>query len=165
VIEVGGNDVRDAVASGNSAQALAILQATAIAVRDTISVLHAMGAQHFLVWNVANAGLTPAARLSGTIAAATLATTTFNGLLVNALTPLQLGGINLIPFDANALITAIVTTPQLFGLTNVVDPCVTPGIPSFTCQTPNEYLFWDGIHPTAAGHALIAHAVALLLGA
>lgn len=164
VIEIGGNDVRDAVASGNSAQALAILQAAAIAIRDTVSLLHAMGAQHFLVWNVPNAGLTPAARLSGTTASATFATTTFNGLLVNALAPLQLAGIDLIPFDANALITAIVAAPQRYGLTNVVDACVTPGIPPFTCQTPNAYLFWDGIHPTEAGHALIATAVAMLLG-
>jgi phospholipase/lecithinase/hemolysin len=164
VIEAGGNDVRDAVASGDSAQALAILQAAAIAIGETVSLLHAMGAQHFLVWNVPNAGLTPAARLSGTTASATLATATFNGLLVNALTPLQLAGIDLLPFDANALITAIVAAPQLYGLTNVVDACVTPGTSPFTCQTPNEYLFWDGIHPTEAGHALIATAVAMLLG-
>jgi phospholipase/lecithinase/hemolysin len=164
VIEIGGNDVRDAIASGDPTQALAILQAAAKAIRDTIGILHAMGAEHFLVWNVPNAGLTPAARLSGTTAAAALATTTFNGLLVTALTPLQLGGINIIPFDANALITSIVATPQSFGLADVVDACVTPGTPPFTCRTPDLFLFWDGIHPTQAGHALIAQAVARLLG-
>jgi outer membrane lipase/esterase len=164
VIEVGANDVGDAIASGNPAEALAILQSAAIAIADTINLLHAMGAERFLVWNVPNAGLTPAARLSGTIAPATLATTTFNGLLVDALTPLQLAGIDLIPFDANALVTAIVASPQLFDLTNVVDACLTPGTPPFTCKAPNEFLFWDGIHPTEAGHALIAQAVAMLLG-
>ena len=164
VIEIGGNDVRDAVASGDQAAALAILQSAANATADAVSLLHAMGAQHFLVWNVPNAGLTPAARLSGTTAAAALATTTFNGLLVTALTPLQLAGVGIIPFDANALVTAIVMTPQAFGLTDVVDACVTPGVPPFTCKTPDQFLFWDGIHPTTAGHALIAHAVALLLG-
>jgi phospholipase/lecithinase/hemolysin len=164
VMEVGANDVGDAVASGDPAAAVAILQSAAIAVADTINLLHALGAEHFLVWSVPNAGLTPAARLSGTIAAATLATTTFNGLLINALTPLQLAGIDIIPFDANALVNAIVTSPQLFGLTNVVDACVTPGTAPFTCKTPNQFLFWDGIHPTQAGHALIAQAVAMLLG-
>jgi outer membrane lipase/esterase len=164
VIEIGGIDVRDAIASGNTSEGLAILQSAAIAIADTINLLHAMGAEHFLVWNVPNAGLTPAARLSGTIAPATLATTTFNGLLVNALTPLQLAGIDIIPFDANSLVTAIVASPQLFRLTNVVDACVTPGTPPFTCKTPNEFLFWDGIHPTEAGHALVAQAVAMLLG-
>jgi phospholipase/lecithinase/hemolysin len=164
IIEVGSNDVGDAAISGNPAQAFAILQAAANAIRDNIALLHSLGAQHFLVWNVPNAGFTPTARISGTIGAATLATTTFNGLLAAALNPLVLSGVNIIPFDANALVTAIVGAPQLFGLTNVVDACVTPNEPPFTCQDPDEYLFWDGIHPTAAGHALVAQAVALLLG-
>ena len=77
------------------------------------------------MWNVPNAGLTPAGRFSAhNTPPATLATTAFNGLLVDALTPLQLAGIDLIPFDANALVTAIVASPQLFGLTNVMDACV-----------------------------------------
>jgi phospholipase/lecithinase/hemolysin len=163
VIEVGGNDVADAVTSGKPAQALAILQAAVAAIQANIALLRSLGAQHFLVWNVPNAGFTPAARISGTSAAATLATATFNGLLVTALSPLIATGV-VIPFDANALVTAIVANPQAFGLTNVVDACVTPNDPPFTCQDPDEYLFWDGIHPTAAVHALVAQAVAQLLG-
>jgi outer membrane lipase/esterase len=26
------------------------------------------------------------------------------------------------------------------------------------CATPQQYLFWDGIHPTATGHAVISEA-------
>ena len=163
VIEVGNNDVADAVASGNQAQALAILQAAVAGIQANIALLRSLGAQHFLVWNVPNAGFTPAARISGTSAFATLATTTFNGLLLTALSPLIAQGV-VIPFDANALVTAIVANPQAFGLTNVVDACVTPDVPPFTCQTPDTFLFWDGLHPTAAAHALVAQAVAQLLG-
>jgi outer membrane lipase/esterase len=46
----------------------------------------------------------------------------------------------------------------------VTDPCVTPNVPPFTCQAPDEYLFWDGIHATATVHTLVSQAVALLLG-
>jgi phospholipase/lecithinase/hemolysin len=44
-----------------------------------------------------------------------------------------------------------------FGLTDVVNPCITPltRVHPF-CSRPDEFLFWDGIHPTRAGHAIIA---------
>jgi phospholipase/lecithinase/hemolysin len=34
----------------------------------------------------------------------------------------------------------------------------------FTCETPDEYLFWDGIHPTRAAHTIVAQKVARILG-
>lgn len=170
VIQVGGNDVRDALATGDPFQALSILQAAADAIRDTIALLHAAGARNFLVWNVADVGLTPTVRLldaqlPGTAAAATLATTTFNALLMAAVGSLAaLPDIQLIPFDAFGLNQAIVANPTLFGLINATDACVTPGVAPFTCQNPDEYLFWDGIHPTTAAHGIIAGAIAQLLG-
>lgn len=170
VVQLGGNDVRDALATGNPVQANAILQAAAASIAANISALYAGGARRFLVWNAPDVGVTPAAHIAdtqvpGTAAAATLLTQGFNAYLAGALAPLAaLPGIELAPFDANALITSIVNAPSQFGLTNVTDACVTPDDPPFTCQAPDEYLFWDGIHPTAAAHAIIASAVAVLLG-
>jgi len=164
IIQIGGNDVRDAVATGDPVQGLAILDAATTAIADNISLLYALGARRFLVWNVPDAGFTPAARISGTQAAASLATSTFNAGLAQKLTPLFLSGVDIIPFDANALITAIVDNPGLYGLTNVTDACLTPNVAPFMCQAPDQYLFWDGIHATTAAHALVAQAVAVLLG-
>jgi phospholipase/lecithinase/hemolysin len=39
------------------------------------------------------------------------------------------------------------------------DVKVTP----FTCQEPDEFLFWDGIHPTKAVHGIIAQEAASVL--
>ena len=170
VIQIGGNDIRDALASGNALEALAILQAAATAVAEAVSTLYAVGARNFLIWNAPDVSLTPTvqfldAQMPGTALAANLATTTFNALLVAALAPLSgLPGINIVPFDAFALITAIVNNPAQFGLSNVTDACVTPNVPPFACQRPDEYLFWDGIHPTTAAHGIIAQAVAMVLG-
>jgi phospholipase/lecithinase/hemolysin len=48
-------------------------------------------------------------------------------------------------------------------LTDVTSPCVTPNVSPFTCQEPDEFLFWDGIHPTRAVHAIIAQEAASAL--
>ena len=75
-----------------------------------------------------------------------------------------LPGIDSRLFNADAVLSAIFFSPGLFGFTNVTDACVTPNVAPFRCGTPDQYLFWDGIHPTAATHAVIARAVAQLFG-
>lgn len=61
-------------------------------------------------------------------------------------------GINLIPLAADSLFRAAITNPAEFGLTNVTEPCLDP-VSNIACANPDEYLFWDSIHPTAIAHA------------
>jgi phospholipase/lecithinase/hemolysin len=164
--------VRDAIAGAAAGQdPLPILQAAATAIGSAVSTLYLAGARDFLIWNVPDIGRTPAlgilnGQIPGAAAAATALTLLFdNVFLPTALAPLPaLPGIQIVPFDAFALLTAIVTSPAQFGLTNVTTACVTPNDPPFFCQNADEYLFWDGIHPTTAGHAIIAFTIAQLLG-
>ena len=68
-------------------------------------------------------------------------------------------------FDLFALVNEAVATPAAFGLTVVDATCITPGvIVHAECSHPNRYLFWDGIHPTRAGHAILARRVREILG-
>jgi phospholipase/lecithinase/hemolysin len=69
-----------------------------------------------------------------------------------------LQGIHIAPLDMFALLHAIAGLPGAFGLTHVTSACLTPNVPPFTCRTPDEYLFWDGMHPTRAAHRIIAQA-------
>ena len=88
-------------------------------------------------------------------------TQAFNGGLSGLLAQLAaaLPGVSFARLDAYQLLTAIVADPAAFGLTTVTTACVTPNVEPFTCRDADEYLFWDGIHPTKAGHAILAQAM------
>ncbi|MCU0549508.1 MAG: autotransporter domain-containing protein [Leptolyngbya sp. Prado105] len=65
--------------------------------------------------------------------------------------------LSIVPIDINALFNEVLREPTRFGLTNVTQPCLGTGA---NCD---QFLFWDQLHPTAAGHRLISeYALALL---
>ncbi len=66
-----------------------------------------------------------------------------------------LPGIRIVRLEAQRLLNDVVARPDAFGLTDVTNACVTTVQP-FTCDRPDQVLFWDGIHPTKAAHAIIA---------
>jgi phospholipase/lecithinase/hemolysin len=170
VVEMGANDVHDALvalAAGDDGGALLSIALTAIG--DNIGALYAAGARQFLLVNVPSLGLLPAIHIldsfsPGAAQAAELLTQAFNaGLdtLVGLLAGLP--GIDIVQLDASQKVNELVATPEEFGLREVGAACLTPNRPPFRCQKPNEFLFWDGIHPTKTVHAIIAHEAAAAL--
>ncbi len=176
VMEMGSNDVFDAlrhylrgdVAGGNS-----ILQQALTSIGGQLGQLYKMGARRFVVWTVPDLSLTPAARrldqASGTGMAIRHLTRMlaegFNAQLAPIVSDLQqLPGIDVKVFDAFQASDDIVGNNTEFGLTNVQDACIMPGVAPFQCQNSGQFLFWDGIHPTKAGHAITAQQVATVLG-
>ena len=153
VIEVGSNDIFDAARSGDPTLVFAGLQSIA----DNIGLLYANGARKFLLVGVPNLGLAPIARLADP-AAASIASAQFNfALQVLVLPPLSaLPGIDIRFFDLYGAITEVAADPAAYGLTVIDTPCITPDIAPFVCRDPDTYMFWDGIHPTRAVHAIIA---------
>jgi phospholipase/lecithinase/hemolysin len=167
VIEMGSNDVRDAfqlyATGGNGGP---ILASGINAIAGNIQRLYAAGAREFLVWAVPNVALTPAIRTLGAAAGAlaTNVTQGFNTGLAQALGQLSgLPGISLARLDAEQILNGIVADPGAFNLSVVETACVTPGIAPFTCKDASAFLFWDGIHPTKAGHAILAREAAAIL--
>lgn len=134
VVYMGSNDLRDAlealVLDPSGATSFGILQAALIAIRDNLLILHAAGAQSFLVPNLPNLALTPAVRLQGPAAqgAAQFLASTFNDQLAALLGGLESAlGLNIVRLDVFAILNEVVAAPAAVDLTEVAQPCITPG--------------------------------------
>ena len=126
----------------------------------TINILAAAGAQHFLVPNMANLANTPA--LAGDPDAAAVSQL-FNMNLAAQLAMLDAGlAAEITLFDTAAAFQRLLADPAAFGLTNTTDPCVNLA-EGTVCPNPDEWLFWDGVHPTARTHEILARQFRLAL--
>jgi len=74
-----------------------------------------------------------------------------------AYTQSVLPDMNVISLDAFSVLNDVAANPQLYGLENVNEACVTPDTQGQAyCSNQGRYLFWDAQHPTKAGHSIIA---------
>lgn len=131
-----------------------------------VDSLAAAGARHFLMPNAPDIGLVPRLIERGPYAAAfgSQLTGFFNTGLAGLIDSRRAAGLDILTFDAAGFLAEVVAEPARFGLTNVNERCYTGDDITFNgsgsvCATPESYLFWDGIHPTATGHALLAGAM------
>jgi outer membrane lipase/esterase len=156
VIAEVGNDARDAlVAIGSGAD---ISQTIASASHDyaehlngLIGTLRGAGASQFLVFGNVNLGLVPAVAAQGPNASALASALTWN--MNAALLGLVQGQAGVHMFDTFSFLTGVVNNPGAYGFTNATDAC--GSVVGADCST---FAFWDGLHPTAALHELIAAA-------
>ena len=119
----------------------------------TVGTLQAVGAQHILVVNLPDLGLTPYADSIGQAAQLTALSAAFNSALQAALAGPELRATFI---DIFSTFQNVVANPATFGLTNVTDAAFNGAA---VVGNPADYLFWDSVHPTAAGHQLIAEAM------
>jgi phospholipase/lecithinase/hemolysin len=161
---IGSNDVLNIVGSAVSlATATVEAQGAANTEAAAIKALAAAGAKDFLIPLVGNLGDAPeltqlgaAASAAGTALALTYDAALEADLAQLAATP----GIDLTILDTFTLLTNAVKDPTAFGLTNATVPCYVGTYfgGGSVCADPGQYLFWDTLHPTAAGQAIIAQA-------
>lgn len=156
VVEAGANDFLDQANAGNqfdTQEAIANLQ-------TAVTELYAKGARNFLISNLSDLGKTPFALSRGSAESAILTEVTdeYNAGLVTLLNSLSNNtGINIIPLEVDSLFNQITANPTAFGLTNVTDACLTTN-PVSICANPNQYFFWDDVHPTAPVQTILANA-------
>jgi phospholipase/lecithinase/hemolysin len=158
VIQFGGNDVRDALE--NPVDGINIIQGAIVGIATNIQTLYAAGAREFMVANSPDLGLVPVIQLLGpeAVAGAGLLSFWYNTFLESALGQLEaLPGIKIHRLDIAGFLEDVIANPGDFGISNAASPCLNFMSDSGAkCDNPEEHLFWDGIHPTAAGHNALA---------
>ncbi len=120
--------------------------------------LRQAGARHFLMPNLFDVGLLPAAVHKSSLASA--ATRATNKWLDNLLlTERRMDRVHIFRLNIFSLVNAIGKDPTHFGFTNLTDPCFTASI----CANSDHWFFIDSVHISETVHSDLAVAVESLL--
>ena len=119
--------------------------------------LAGVGAKKILVANLPDLGHLPATRTRANSASLSALTQAHNQGLRRSLKLLsqQYSDLQIVTLDANRLYRDAIANPAAFGFTNVISACLSG---SRACSNPDQFLFWDGIHPTTAAHRILGEA-------
>jgi outer membrane lipase/esterase len=127
-------------------------------IRQGIATLAKAGAKHFIVIDLPDISLTPLVKALGsvTVQEARQFVTAVNVLLaVEIPVSAWLERINITLVEINTIFVPIVMNPVLFGFSDSSHAAFT--VPNGPLATdPNDYVFWDGFHPTTRAHLITA---------
>jgi phospholipase/lecithinase/hemolysin len=173
---IGANDLFNIL--GGLTGGLTPQQAAAAAaqvVASEASKLAGAGAKDLVLFDVPDLGVTPGITALGPAAsaAATALSAFFDQQVLLDLAPVEAAGLTVFDLNTYTLIDEVVQDPSAFGFSNVTAPCWTGGFTGSAtggslCSTlpavQDTYLFWDDVHPTAAGQLLVADAALSAMG-
>jgi phospholipase/lecithinase/hemolysin len=125
-----------------------------------ITELAHAGARQFLVPNLMPLGEVPGIRNKGPAAQATFdaRAVQFNTQLATAEARLATSlGVKIHQVDVHGLVEQVLQDPDRFGITDVIDQAKSgdEGDPGVVASNPDQYLFWDNIHPTETFERLL----------
>jgi phospholipase/lecithinase/hemolysin len=119
-----------------------------------IQSLITSGAQNFLIVDLPDLGAIPETNTMQTASYYTNLTNEFNADLLPTIESLGIpSNVTLTELDVDSLLNNILGNPSQYGFTDVTDACLTT---SSLCTDPNQYLFWDQLHPTTTADTIIA---------
>lgn len=129
---------------------------------NSIGSLTQEGAKNFLVFNLPNLGESPFGKRLGIPDQLNQLTQAHNLQLASAISDIRTSNpdLNIYSVDINTLFNTVRATPAKFGFKDVTNPCVTGNFLQVTniCDNPDDFLFFDDVHPSSRAHNLIAQA-------
>ncbi|MCV2348797.1 SGNH/GDSL hydrolase family protein [Paucibacter sp. Y2R2-4] len=128
----------------------------------SVSTLYSLGARNFLLPGLPDLGLTPGGLTSGGSALLHQLSLSYNqGLKANIEQLRILPGAQISFFDTLAEQQALVDNPANYGLSNVKDACFSGyvGVAGNTCSSPESYMYWDRVHPSAVTHQILGQSM------
>jgi outer membrane lipase/esterase len=170
IIWIGSNDLIDIFTSATPAQYGADIGIVASNIDTAIGTLAGLGARNFLLLTAPDLGIGPQTLAQGpaVAAAASALSAAFDATLVSGSGPIPslaalaaINHINVSVLNTYALFDTIVANPGTYGFTNVTQPCLTGAVNysgGTPCANPDQYLFWDDLHATAAANKIVAGA-------
>ena len=125
-------------------------------VNGLVGQIATMGAGTVLVTNLPKLSLTPQFRNTAGAPLADYGASTFNSTLSGLLTATAAANpnTNIIQVDLFAIGDVVAANPQAFGVSNITEPCFNG---TTVCSNPDSYFYFDGVHPTAQGHRVLAN--------
>lgn len=141
-----GNDFREPGAPADPFEIVEIMTGNASV---GIELLQQDGALHFVVFNVIDNGLRPLAINEGMVAEATALSIEYNDQMNQV--AIDRNAPEII-YDVFSYFSILVTDPRF---TNITEGCT-----DIACGTPDEFVWWDDIHPTPVVQQMIGEEVA-----
>jgi thermolabile hemolysin len=117
-----------------------------------ITSLASAGAKRFLVPNLPRLGETPRFRGTSNETVYNNLSLTFDSDLAAQLNTLAASlNVTIQPLDIQTLFDQALSEPGAFGLSNTTSQAIS-GVPN-----PDQYLFWDDVHPTRVMHSILGN--------
>jgi phospholipase/lecithinase/hemolysin len=123
-----------------------------------ITLLAQAGARSFLIANLPLLGQTPAMKGTPYENDFNALSSAYNLNLSATEDDLEAAlGIQVFRLDVAGLYQQVISDPSPFGFADVADPALDPNT-GVVVDNPDEYLFWDPVHPTQVGHRMVGDA-------
>ena len=160
VVQFGGNDIRDALeAAQGGGDPITVIGGAIQALAYNVTLLSEAGATRFLIANAPNLGKVPVIVALGAQVPAEQLSVAYNAALDGLLIQLGASGLEIYRLDLFSFVDVATEMPHGFGFADATTPClqVFEAPATGVCEDADQRLFWDGLHPTRAGHRLVGN--------